>query len=132
MPERDLWQEVLLRTIADARLDPSSWPIPESAFEETAEARKYLTTPSKDLATVCSLAGVEVEALLDRMQRRVAEVPLLSDEGIQTRRKRGKTLTHGGKTMTVLAWAKVTGLTSSAIYSRLRHGWPVEEVLRPR
>ncbi|PJF10787.1 hypothetical protein [Pseudorhodobacter sp. MZDSW-24AT] len=130
MPERELWQEVLSRTIADARLDPSSWPIPESAYEETAEARKYLTTPSKDLATVCSLAGVESDALVERMQRRVAGVPILSDEGIQTRRKRGKTLTHEGKTVTVLAWSKITGLTPSTIYSRLRHGWPLEDVLR--
>lgn len=69
-PERALWQEVLLRTIADARLDPSSWPIPASAYDETAEARRYLTTPSEDLAAVCCMAGVEMEALVERMRRR--------------------------------------------------------------
>ena len=69
-PERALWQEVLLRTIADARLDPSSWPVPASALDEAAEARRYLTTPSEDLAAVCSMAGVEMEVLVERMRGR--------------------------------------------------------------
>ena len=135
MSERALWQEVLLRAITDARLDPSSWPLPKSAFEETAEARAYLTTPSKDLATVCSLAGVEVEALLDRMQRNIASVPAvpvvqrLEQSKPRVPPKRNQTLTHDGRTLPVPEWVRVTGLSRSAIYGRLRRGWPVEDVL---
>ena len=135
--ERALWQEVLLRAITDARLDASSWPFPVSAYAETAEARAYLATPSKDLAIVCALAGVEVEALLDRMQRQVASVAVvpvvqhLEQSKPRVPPKRNQTLTHDGKTLTVPEWVKVTGLSRAAIYGRLRRGWPVEAVLAP-
>ena len=65
MSERDLWQEVLIRQIMDARLEPSCWPVPARYMEETAEARAYLTTPSEGLETVCSLAGMDMAALVE-------------------------------------------------------------------
>ncbi|MDO9581862.1 MAG: hypothetical protein Q7J24_01940 [Desulfomicrobium sp.] len=123
-----------MRTIADARLDPSSWPIPESAFEETDTARRYLTTPSKDLATVCSLAGVEVEALLERMQRRVAGVPAIQTTqpiavtGKRTR-NRGVCLDHDGRSLPINRWSEITGISAGCIADRLRKGWTVAEAL---
>ena len=129
VPERELWQEVLLRAITDARLDPCSWPIPASAYAETAEARAYLTTPSKDLATVCALAGVEVEALLDRMQREVASVAVVQRAERHIPQKRNKTFTHEGKPLAVPEWAEITGLSRGTIYSRLQKGWSISQAL---
>ncbi len=147
--ERALWQEVLLKTITDARLEPDSWPIPKSAYQETAEARAYLITPSKDLATVCSLAGVEVEALLDRMQKQVAAVPVVNFKPKpmgrppkaetapklpkqitpKAARTRGRLIDHAGRCLTVKGWSALTGISAGAIRNRLRSGWTVADAL---
>lgn len=130
-PERDLWQSVLMQAITDARLEPSCWPVPVSAYEAAAEARTYLTTPSKDLSHVCSLAGMDVDALLERMQRKIAKVPpLCSPEPPQPRQKRGQTFTYAGKSLTVTEWANTTGLSQAAIYGRIKRGWTMGDVLK--
>ena len=74
-PERNLWQEVLLHTIRDARLKPLRRLLGENAQSEALDARRYLTTPSDDLAMVCMFAGVDMEALVDRMRVQVAKAP---------------------------------------------------------
>ncbi|SEN53468.1 hypothetical protein SAMN04488103_105299 [Gemmobacter aquatilis] len=74
-PEQSLWQDVLMRAITDARLQPTRKPLGENAVSEALDARRYLTTPSKDLAMVCLFAGVDMEALVDRMRVQVAKAP---------------------------------------------------------
>lgn len=129
MSERELWQEVLLRQIADARLDASYWPVPATAHDETAEARRYLTRPSKDLSHVCSLAGVDMEALVDRMRRQVASVPPLEPARIVSRRVRGAALEHDGRSATPDQWEKITGIPARIIRERLRRDWTPADAL---
>lgn len=126
--ERALWQEVLLRAIMDARLEPDTPPIPANAHNDTVDARRYLTTPSKDLAMVCALAGVDMQALIERMQRQVAAVQ--PAPAYQHRHKKhNATFTHDGRTLTVREWAEVTGVRQGTIYSRLRRGMSIGEAL---
>lgn len=129
MSETDLWQEVLLRTIADARLDASSWPVPESAYDETTGARRYLTRPSKDLAHVCALAGVDMEALVDRMQKRLAEAAPLEPVKEKGKRVRNLMIEHDGRTLTVVQWEKITGILARIIRDRLHKGWTPADAL---
>jgi hypothetical protein len=42
---------------------------------ETKAARRYLTAYSEDLATVCSLAGFDVDFIMQNMRRLIAEAP---------------------------------------------------------
>lgn len=134
MPENGLWQEVLLRVITDARLEPSSWPVPTSACNETTEAREYLTTPSDDLAQVCSFAGVDIQALLVRMQGRVAKVPPVQATGKRKRNpnthKYPPVITYAGETLTIRQWSERTGVNQATIRGRLKKGWPMEQVMQ--
>lgn len=41
-------------------------------------------------------------------------------------------LTHGGKTMLAVDWAKEIGITHQAIYQRIKWGWPTDRVCSPR
>jgi hypothetical protein len=51
----------------------------------------------------------------------------------QGRNKRNNRLVHhGGKTKTIAEWAEVAGLPYITIWTRIRKGWPMEEVLGPR
>lgn len=129
MSERELWQEVLLRQIADARLDASYWPVPVSAHDETAEARRYLTRPSKDLAHVCSLAGVDMEALIDRLRKRVASVPPLEPARVKSPRVRDLVIEHDGRSLSVDQWEKITGIAARIIRERLRRDWTPADAL---
>ena len=132
-PERNLWQEVLLRVIMDARLDPSSWPVPKNIYEDTAEARAYLSAPSKDLAAVCAMAGMDMDALLDRMRKRLAEAPsLIFDEdapGQKRPRMQDRLIEHAGRCLTQARWSEVTGLPQNVIRKRLHKGWTVADAL---
>lgn len=38
-------------------------------------------------------------------------------------------LTHNGKTLCLLEWARVMGLSSGTLYSRYQRGWPLVDVL---
>lgn len=128
-----LWQEVLVRAIMDARLDPFDWPVPKSAYEDTAEARAYLSAPSKDLAAVCAMAGMDMDALLDRMRKRLAEAPPLLLDADTTGQKRSKMrdrlIEHAGQSLTLTRWSEVTGLPVSIIRNRLHKGWTVADAL---
>src|SRR5690606_5713679 len=123
--ERELWQAVLLRAVEDA-LDAPSLGAKESRRQRAMqEARDYLTRPSRDLAMVCSLAGMDMQAVIEGMQKRVAMAP---SEGIRHgMKKRALTITHAGETLTYREWAERTGLTWFTIRERLNKGWPVEE-----
>ena len=77
--ERRLWLEVIYQAIEDATridlltelLEVNRWkPMRLSAVKaELFEAQRslaWLTTPIKDLTEVCCLAGIDVNAVLDR------------------------------------------------------------------
>lgn len=137
MPERDLWQAVLMAQIEDAVSPAHIGNSGGDKARRSAEARKYLTTPSKDLETVCSFAGVDMEALIDRMRRRIAELPPLepaptcgsTPSAERPKRVRGILIEHDGRSLSVMKWAEITGITESVIRARLRKGWTVADAL---
>ncbi|MCB5409154.1 hypothetical protein [Pseudogemmobacter faecipullorum] len=135
MSERDLWQEVLLCAINDALNAPTTSAGESRRIRQAQEARDYLTTPSDDLAEVCSLAGIEMDALLERMRKRLADaaplppMPKLSPVRLQPTRTRNRRLEHGGASLTVREWSERTGISAGAIHARLRSGWTVSDAL---
>jgi hypothetical protein len=68
-PERALWQTVLLQAIEEALNGPKN-ATKAQRDQMWQEARDYITTPSNDLAMVCALAGVEADAVVERMRSR--------------------------------------------------------------
>ena len=76
-PERALWQSVLLLAIEEALNGVNgNGNIPQAKRELLIErTRAYLTRPSHDLALVCSGAGIDMKALIERMRGRIASAP---------------------------------------------------------
>lgn len=67
--ERALWSEVLIVAFRDAARGATLTRLREDrhvSYHNAAagRAQRYLTSPSRDLATVCSLAGVEMEKVI--------------------------------------------------------------------
>ncbi|WP_157970958.1 hypothetical protein [Pseudogemmobacter bohemicus] len=144
MSERDLWQEVLRATVDDAILGPASVEKPIQKRRICKEAREYLTIASKDLYTVCFLAGLDSEAVIDRMSRRIAEAPSIDEIAGSRRksravmvkriterkgRKKAATYTFNGETLTAREWSQKTGILASTISGRIDSGWPVSDAL---
>lgn len=142
-PERNLWCEVLLRAVDDALHGPQVND-GTSRLRVISEARSYLTTPSKDLSLVCSLAGVDMEALIDRMKRQLATAPtpeeLIAGQKVSrvtitkrekpaTKKRTVQTYTHNGITDTVAGWSERTGIAKAVIANRLANGWDVADAL---
>lgn len=77
--EQALWGAVLLSTVQDALEGVSAansrHPSVAARITETKAARRYLTTYSEDLATVCSLAGFDIDFIIQHMRRLIAEAP---------------------------------------------------------
>ena len=134
--ETQLWLEVLHRAVLDARLEPESGAVSPSQAQEVRDARHYLTTRTKWLADVCAMAGVDIEALIDRMKRRVAAV---GDQTTMTKaephKARGQVRSvlyeYEGQRLTVKQLSELTGVAKHLIYSRLHAGLPLEAALNP-
>jgi hypothetical protein len=69
-PERALWQMVLHQAVHDALHGPRG-DIKTRYAELWQEAREFIVTPSEDLAMVCAMAGVEMDAVIERMRHRM-------------------------------------------------------------
>ena len=136
MSETQLWLEVLNRAVMDARLEPESAAVTPRQAQAVKDARTYLTTPSKDLAAICAMAGVDMEALTDRIKRRVAGAgDLITAKNAEPHKARGQVRSvlyeFEGKRLTVKQLAELTGVAKYLIYSRLQSGWPLEAALNP-
>lgn len=89
-PERAMWQMVLLLAVEDALTGPKGVKGDHEHRDPHLHwhrARLYVTKPSKDLAMVCALAGVEMDALIARMKVRLAGVPT-PEEMVECPRKK--------------------------------------------
>jgi hypothetical protein len=62
----------------------------------------------------------------------VTVVHVSKTSGSAVKRREPITLTHGGKTQTVSAWARALGLNPVTIYGCLKAGWNVERALSGR
>lgn len=85
-PERELWQAVLLQVIGDAFESPSGIGKAVTRERVKREALEYLTRPSEDLAMLCSLAGVDMGALMGWMKKRAkvtVGLTILQDSAVQ-------------------------------------------------
>ena len=136
MSETQLWLEVLNRAVMDARLEPEPGAVSPRQAIEVKDARTYLTTPSKDLAAVCAMAGADMEALIDRMKRRVAGAGDLitttkTEPHLAPQQVRNVLHEFDGKRLTVKQLSELTGVAKHLIYSRLHNGWPIEAALNP-
>lgn len=146
-PEKTLWQEVLLRQVEDALHGPTGVNGKHNRIAKVRSARTFLTTPSQNLATVCSLAGLDHDAVVSSMRKRIANAPSPEDLTAKPRAHRAsftarpekpkakltkyvdRLLTFEGETLTMQQWADRTGLTVTQIASRLRQHWTVERAL---
>ena len=136
MSETQLWLEVLHRATLDARLEPESGAVTPRQALEIRDARHYLTTRSKWLADVCAMAGVDMEALIDRMKLRIAGAcDLITAKKAEPHKARGQVRSvlyeHEGQRLTVKQLSELTGIAKHLIYSRLHSGLPLEAALNP-
>lgn len=124
--ERDLWQAVLLQAVTDALEGVASGGSTsnETRIRMTEEARRYLTTPSQDLSTVCNLAGLDPVAVMEAMRKRIAAAPTPEEligkpKPAKPRPSRigcnAKLISHAGETMTLRQWSERTGIKGGTI-----------------
>lgn len=143
-PQRDLWQSVLLVTIQDALYGPAAADVSHkiARTQVCAQARHYLTQPSDDLAEVCGLAGIDMQALIDRLRPQIAAAPspeeLAETPGRKTVAKprvrkpkpvpfRDQQFTIDGETRSAADWCNLHGVRLTTAQARLRQlGWPAE------
>lgn len=142
MPEQDLWQAVLRLAVDDALLGPSQ-PINRDAFIiECRQARAFLTTASDDLAVVCSNAGLDPRAVLERIRDLIANAPTPEELHDQPRQRRDavakaatkpkavpfkdQLYTFNGTTRTAAEWCERTGISLDTARNRLSLAWGPE------
>ncbi|WP_169736951.1 hypothetical protein [Sulfitobacter noctilucae] len=135
-----LWLEVLSKAITDALEGAPSWS--SDRVEETHKARSYFTETNKDFTTVCNLAGVDPEAVRERMIKLIeaAATPELLF-GMPHAERRGQKLhskpahrrklflTYKGERRRMTEWAKCFGINYRVLHNRIKNGWPVERAL---
>ena len=136
MSEVQLWLEVLHRAVLDARLEPESGAITPRQALEVRDARHYLTTSSKDLAAVCTMADIDMVALIERMKLRIAgaaDLVVVDRPKVDPVRKLGRSVFYEleGKQLTVRQLSDLSGVSMSLICDRVRKGWPLEAALNP-
>ncbi|WCR09585.1 hypothetical protein JHW45_10700 [Paracoccus stylophorae] len=143
-PRQRLWQVVLLTAIEDALIGPSGEFEAHNKVRVCAEARSYLTTPSKDLSEVCALAGIDAQALVDRMRVKIAQAPTPEDLIAGTKMNRqtfskaasddkpkripfpDRQFTINGTTRTASEWCQRTGVDLQLAHNRLNRGWATD------
>ncbi|MCF8483829.1 MAG: hypothetical protein K9G71_01360 [Rhodobacteraceae bacterium] len=152
-PEQDLWQSVLLAIVEDAlfgslrRVTPRQGAEERNAIARTTDcqtARDYLTRPSRDLATVCALGGLDMWAVIEHMTRQIAAAPSPEELARSTNRRATKPkqpkpvkpaktgpkqIPFEGECLTIAEWAERTGLPQTTIKTRLAAGWPIDRIL---
>lgn len=136
-----LWQEVLRLTISDAIQGVVTSGVPRrNRVRLIQEARNYLTYPNRDFNEVCRLAGMDPEAVRERLVPLIAAAPSpeeLVSPKTSSRRSHTKGAAHNsrlvtfdGRTMNLTGWAKELGLSSYVtLQGRLDRGWSVERAL---
>ena len=85
--EQALWTAVLSNALFDALYGPGSTKA-DAKLQIIIQARAYLTRPNKDFDQVCSLAGLDPEAVQERTRRLIAKAP--SPEELATNRNTRK------------------------------------------
>lgn len=84
----NLWRAVLRQVIAEAGGMGIKDETPAGRARAIAEARAYLTEYNRDFNTVCSLAGLDPEAVRDRVKRQLANAQSPEALAVMSRRER--------------------------------------------
>lgn len=128
----DLWRAVLMQTIAEARgRVANGGDSPANRQRIIREARDYITIPNRDFDIVCSLAGLNPEAVREGLARQLADALTLDPltQPVPKPRRRNRQHTFNGKSLTVAEWSERTGLSRQLIHTRLASGWTIERTL---
>ncbi|MTD98788.1 hypothetical protein GIY56_00630 [Paracoccus sp. YIM 132242] len=141
---RELWQAVLLRTVADAVLGVSQESNRDTRIRICEEARRYLTSPSRDLSEVCALADMDMNAVIEKMRNQIAQAPTpkeLADNpgrsiatftkaAAKPKQKRipfpDRQFTFDGITRTAADWCARTGIALQTAQWRINQSWAPE------
>lgn len=144
----NLWQQVLLQAVNDAvRGIKVSGDTAASRVRLIRQARDYIIKPNPDFNEVCSLAGMDPEAVRERVAPMIAAAPSpeeLAGPEAPSRRSRRRNdpsrakaqpvatpfgysseLAFNGRTQTLTAWASDLGINRNTLRSRLNMGWPL-------
>lgn len=124
---KNLWCAVLANVVAEALGNVVGGVSAPTRNRIICEARDYITIPNRHFNEVCSLAGLDPEAVRDRVTRQLAdtpspEIPVAPKRGIMRH-------TFDGKTLTLSEWASYTGIREMTLRRRIRMGWPIERAL---
>lgn len=134
-PEQALWQIVLTQAVNDALIGVTSngeGGTRQSKIRNTHAARAYFTKPDKDLAMICTLAGLDATAVREAMIKRISEAPAPEDLFTGSRRlnpSAASQITYEGTTRTLHAWAAITGISETSLRNRISSGWTVARAL---
>ncbi len=142
----NLWRSVLVNAIEEAifGISRSNYSNPKTRVTHIIEARAYVTVPNRDFDMVCSLAGLDPDAVRERVAQQLATAAspeeLLNSASrkpsARPRRKSGpkprpdaQRFEHDGKNLTIAEWAALSGMRASAIRQRLNTGWHISRAI---
>ncbi|WP_415402886.1 hypothetical protein [Tateyamaria sp. SN3-11] len=131
--ERALWCAVLHRAIVDATEGAGGTGLSEvHKLRAIERARNLFARPNLDLEVICTLAGYDDDAVIEKAQAKIAEAPS-AEELAKSKAKSGAgreatPITYNGKTHTVAEWSDVTGVKETSIRNRLKKNLPLEQV----
>ncbi|MER9702669.1 hypothetical protein NKJ10_00205 [Mesorhizobium sp. M0204] len=124
--ERELWVAVILQATQDGLKDKRS--------------RVWFQPANSDFVEVCSLAGLDPEAVAERATNAFRRYDKAEADGIKFEiamkspapvRKPAIRYEHDGKSLTLLEWSRLTGIKVSTIRDRLNSGRPFAEAIDP-
>ena len=135
----NLWRAVLMQTIAEASGKVVSGLTPAGRALVIAEARDYILKPNRDFNEVCSLAGLDPDAVREGVKRQLGDDPAApapdKPENVEPaasaptlRRINGKR-TVGEMSLTLREWANYLGITPNALSTRIHRLGSLEAVI---
>lgn len=139
----NLWRAVLANVIEEAvfGVGRSKGGTTKQRALLIADARAYIMKPNRDFNVVCSLAGLDPDAVRERVSKQIEAAP--SPEELTTARGRRKPVNekpstprsdikrfdHDGQSLTIGEWSKLTGTPRMTIKQRLAKGWPISRAI---
>jgi len=142
-----LWQAVLYQAVDDA-LNGVAYGTKNQKRNDIIEARELLTNPSRDLDMICAGAGLEPDAVIERMTKLIAKAPpvevLMQGKAARASAERQKReqekkaaktqktpvlYTYNGESLTLTEWSERTGLSVQLIRGRINSGWAFEDAV---
>lgn len=85
----------------------------------------------RSLTEWAEISGVDSRTLYARIHvcGHSLEQAMSKAVGAQWRRREAKTVSYGGRSLTIHEWAKLTGIPHNTLRVRLDRGWTVEQAL---